>query len=357
MLNRVTVALALMNSIPLDQFLMQRLNQPTLQIQVKTQDAQIQVFLQSNPTPKAALAALIHKHLKTLELKDVETIRVYGMQSARIIAWKKEFQYSYLTKDDLDPYSFNNRFISVIAFPISILFALITNTDFFQLLFRGTQLWIHEFGHATVGWLSGHRAIPLPFGFTPVAEERSTFVYFGVLFLLGLLFWTGHKEKKPWAMGCAIVLSLLQFYMTWIMSRNTFLMWLFFGGIGGEFYLSALMMVSFYFPLPERFRWDFWRYIVLLVAANGFWHNVWLWGKIRKGAAEIPWGSIFGGSGDSGGDMNQLNEVYGWSITQIIGTYNRLGHICLLILIGTYVFVLVRQNGSLFRQFYREKNL
>jgi hypothetical protein len=346
-----------MNHISLDQFLMQRLNHPTLQIHVKIQNTQLQVFLQSNPAPKIGLAAIALKNLKELELRDIETVRVYGMPSQRTIAWKKEFQYSYLTKDDLDPYSFNNRLITALSFPISILFALITNTGFFQLLFRGTQLWIHEFGHATVGWLAGHRAIPLPFGFTPVAIERSLFVYFGVLFLLGLLFWTGYKEKKRWAMGCAIVLSLLQFYMTWIMSRDAFFMWFSFGGIGGEFYLSALMMVSFYFPLPERLRWDFWRYIVLLVAANGFWHNVWLWGKIRKGAAEIPWGSIFGGSGDSGGDMNQLNEVYGWSITQIIGTYNRLGHLCLLILIGTYAFVLVRQNHSLLKQFYREKNL
>ena len=47
-------------------------------------------------------------------------------------------------------------------------------------LLAGFQTWVHEFGHATVAWMTGRRALPLPIGWTSVSEERTHFVYFGV---------------------------------------------------------------------------------------------------------------------------------------------------------------------------------
>lgn len=78
-------------------------------------------------------------------------------------------------------------------------------------------------------------------------------------------------------MGLAVGLALLQFYLTWFTSSYTFEMLLTFGGIGGEFYLSSLLIGGFYLRLPDRWRWDFWRFIALGVAANTFWNSFWQW--------------------------------------------------------------------------------
>lgn len=60
----------------------------------------------------------------------------------------------------------------------------------------GVKIWFHEFGHAIIAWLAGRRAIPLPIGWTNVDLERSLFVYFGILILLGLLFGWGDARAN-----------------------------------------------------------------------------------------------------------------------------------------------------------------
>ncbi len=320
----------------------------TQEIQIRLRETELQILLQAK-APKAEMIAKVHSSLKEFLAPEIETVVIYGIRGNQAIAWKKQFPMptSGLTQDDVDPYSFNNRFVNLAAFPIAFLFALITNIGSFKLLFFSTHIWIHECGHATVAWLSGHKATPLPFGWTNVGEERSLFVYFGILILFGLLFWTGLRERKRWVIGLAIALTLLQFYCTWIMSIDTYEMWLSFGGIGGEFCLSTLLMVSFYFPLPEKWRWDFWRYPIVLLAANTFWASFWQWHQIKTGEGSIPWGSLFGGEGDAGGDMNQLSLTFDWSDRQIINTYTFLGNGCLLILIGIYLWILSKHARSI----------
>ncbi|KAM3100618.1 hypothetical protein ACKFKF_11355 [Phormidesmis sp. 146-12] len=320
----------------------------TQDTQIRLRETELQVLVQAK-APKAEMIAKIHRSLKEFLAPEIKTVVIYGMRGNQAIVWKKQFPMptSGLTQDDVNPYSFNNRFINLAAFPIAFLFALVTNIGSFKLLFLSTHIWIHECGHATVAWLAGHQATPLPFGWTNVGEERSLFVYFGILVLFSLLFWTGLRERKRWVMGLAIALTLLQFYCTWIMPIDTYEMWLSFGGIGGEFYLSTLLMISFYFPLPEKWRWDFWRYPVLLLTANTFWASFWQWHQIKTGEGSIPWGSLFGGEGDAGGDMNQLSLTYDWSDQQIIGAYTLLGNGCLLILIGIYLWVLSKYGRSI----------
>ena len=125
-----------------------------------------------------------------------------------------------------------------------------------------------------------------------------------------------------------VVFAVVQFFMTWVMSEDLFNLMLAFGGIGGEFYLSTLLMVSFYFELPEYFKWDFYRYPVVLGSAFAFWGAWWNWRQIDRGAASIPWGSLWGGRDHAGGDMNLLS-ANGWSDQQIIDTYNLIGGVCL----------------------------
>lgn len=304
----------------------------------------LQIFLQGQPVPKPELAEWVQRQLQGMDLPEHQTVVVYGLRSQRAIAWKQQFQLypEGATPDDRDPYSFNNRYINRLAFPLVFLGLALLN-PLLKFLLLPFHIWIHEFGHATVAWLAGHQATPLPFGWTNVGEERSLIVYGCFLALLGLLGWTGWREQKRWLLGCAVGLAVVQFYMTWILPQPVFELWLAFSGVGGEFYLSTLLMVCFYFPLPERWRWDFWRYPVLFIAASTFLDSFGMWHQIRRGESAIPWGTLLGGEGDAGGDMDQLSGA-GWSDMQIIQTYTHLGNGCLLILIGVYIFFLLKQN-------------
>ena len=288
----------------------------------------------------------------TQELEDVTTVHVYGLTAPKKAVWKESFPLPNPyrpTPDDVDLYSFKNRFSNAILLPAMAVLAIALNANpLASFLLRGVYIWVHEFGHATVAWLSGYKAIPLPFGWTNTGLEQSPFVYFGVLTLLGLLFWSGRRERRKWPVVLAIALAVVQFIMTWVLSARTYGMLMAFGGIGGEFYLSTLMLVSFYFPLPKYWQWEFWRYPVAMAAAYTFWHIFDLWNHIQKGREAIPWGSLWDGVGDANGDMNILSTQYGWSDQRIISTYTTLGQVCLFILGGVYFYFFIRQNYIFF---------
>ncbi|BAQ65446.1 molecular chaperone DnaJ [Geminocystis sp. NIES-3709] len=227
------------------------------------------------------------------------------------------------------------------SLPIAFLIAFAVN--FIDPLAWFISMWVHEFGHATVAWFSGYRAM-VTFAGTIMSFNRSLFVYFGILILIGLTFYSGWKEKKKTVMIVCVILAIVQFILTWKTSYSTYQMLLYFGGIGGEFYLSTLLIIAFYWRLPEKFYWEFWRFFALVIGTIVFWGNFTKWHKISVGKAQIPWGTFWGGRGDSGGDLNVLNNEVGWSTEQIINIYNTLGFICLLVIIGTYLYYLWKSN-------------
>lgn len=227
------------------------------------------------------------------------------------------------------------------GFPMAFLIAFAVN--FIDPLAWFISMWVHEFGHATIAWFSGYRAM-VTFAGTIISFDRSLFVYFGILILIGLTFYSGWKEQKKTTMIICIILAIMQFILTWKTSYSTYRMLLYFGGIGGEFYLSALLIIAFYWRLPEKFYWEFWRFFALIIGATTFWGNFTKWHRISKGKVDIPWGTFWGGRGDSGGDLNVLNNEVGWSADQIINTYNTLGFICFLVIIGTYLYYLWKSN-------------
>jgi len=320
--------------------------------QLRLHDGHLQIGLPAaqHPTPRQPVAKL-YTLLQSLNQADalrgrVETVSVYGLSGPRQVAWKRQFALPTAAdrQAETDLFSFQNRYSSAVIFPLLSLVAIGLNLmPITRWLLNGVNIWFHEFGHAIVAWLSGRRAIPLPVGWTNVELERSLFVYGAVLGLLGLLFWMGKREHKRWPMGLAVGLAMVQFLMTWVNSASTFLVWLSFGGIGGEFCICALLMVSFFFALPNYFRWDFYRYPVVVGAAFTFWHNLWFWRQIDRGREAIPWGTLWGGANDSGGDMQQLLQA-GWSTRQIIDRYNLLGGLCVLAVVGTYLYFALRQN-------------
>ncbi|TVQ06899.1 MAG: hypothetical protein EA368_15915 [Leptolyngbya sp. DLM2.Bin27] len=249
--------------------------------------------------------------------------------------------------DDTDILSFQNRYSNGLIFPGLLLLGMVLNAmPLASFLLRGIRIWFHEFGHATVAWLSGRQALPLPIGWTSYNPQRSLFVYLGLLTLLGLLFWAGRREGLRWPRVLAATLAVVQFAMTWLLPANTFDMLMAFGGVGGEIYLTALLIVGFYCPLPHYFRWDFYRFPVVVGAAFCFWGQVWLWQQVSQGRASIPFGSMWGEAED--GDMNILINGHGWTPGDVIGTYSTLTHLCLFAIVAVYGYTLFRQHRETF---------
>ena len=79
-----------------------------------------------------------------------------------------------------------------------------------------------------------------------------------------------------------------------------------------------------------------------MIGSITFWSTFLKWNNISLGKERIPWGTFWGGRGDSGGDLNILAQEFGWSNQQIIDTYNFIGDICLFIIIGFYLYFLTR---------------
>lgn len=210
---------------------------------------------------------------------------------------------------------------------------------------QGFHVWMHEFGHATAAWMTGRRATPLPFGWTPVEPDYSPYVYFGLLLLFGILFVAGWQERKPWPMVAAVALAILQYYMTWRMPEHEQeFWWSAFGGVGGEFYLSALLMASFYVQLPDKFKWGLCRYVFFLIAASAFLHIVIYWNGIYHGTEDIPFGSMINGEDDANGDMNKLMNDFGWTGSDIRRNYQYLGYGCWAGLAFVYAIFALRLN-------------
>ena len=247
--------------------------------------------------------------------------------------------------DEFALFAFDNWKVNVLAPPLLLGFMALVNVSPLGFLLKGFHVWMHEFGHATAAWMTGHRATPLPFGWTPVEPEHSNFVYVGLLLMFGLLFAAGWKERKAWPMVAAVGLIALQYHMTWRMPdhRQEF-WWGAFGGVGGEFYLSTLFMMSFFVQLPEKFKWGACRYVFFLIGASAFLNIYFYWNQVYHGLEEIPFGSMINGEDDQGGDMNKLMDGYGWTKAIIRRNYHQLGNGCWVALGLVYAVFALRLN-------------
>ena len=247
-----------------------------------------------------------------------------------------EEKVSENSMSDWDPRNFRSIWVNLLAPPVVIGLAWLISVSPLGFFFQAFFIWIHELGHATVAWMSGYKALPLPMGWTNISPEKQDFVYWGVLFLLGVFFVAGWKERRLWPLIIAPIIAVAQWWMTWKVPEWRTEMWITFGGVGGEFYLSALMVVAFFVDLPEKFRWGSCRYLFLFMGAACFLDSYIFWREVAAGTEDIPWGTMIHGEGDEGGDMNKLHEGWGWPIQKIYQTYNAIGTTCLIAVAAIY---------------------
>ena len=92
-------------------------------------------------------------------------------------------------------------------------------------------------------------------------------------------------------------------------------MWQILSGALGELLLGAFLLVAFHFPLPDKIRWDFWRWVAIIPGALCFTHAMKLWRTVASDVSQMPWGSALGN--DSDGDMNRLVQQFGWGANEL----------------------------------------
>ena len=119
------------------------------------------------------------------------------------LAQREEAEWEEAKLSVWDPRSFESPWVNALAMPVVIGLAWGFNQLPVAFMLQGLKIWIHEFGHATVAWMSGFKALPLPIGWINISHGKHDFVYWGVLFLLSIFFWAGWQEHRYWPMFIA----------------------------------------------------------------------------------------------------------------------------------------------------------
>ncbi len=243
--------------------------------------------------------------------------------------------------------AYDQPLIQYLALPIAALIGLVFGAfGLARPVVVIAQIWFHEVGHAVPAWLSSRAALPLPFGFTFWREEPSWFTGLCVLFLIGVLGVTSFRERRYYGVAAAVMLLALWSYMTVVLDPHASIGWILFGGLLGELVLSTVAIVSFYYRAPDRLRWDFWRYVVLVPAACVFAASFAMWIRIDQGTQALPLGSIIGAPGDGTGDIERMMAGYGWTGASLTTTYRAIGTVCFLTIVGHYAYFAIRARLS-----------
>jgi hypothetical protein len=201
------------------------------------------------------------------------------------------------------------------------------------LVWATVEMWFHELGHAVVAWLGGFMAVPLPFFTVVPREERSPLVVIVVAGLIGAVAWEAWRRKyRPLLAGCGVLL-LVQIALTFGLNPAQAAQWWIFAGQAGAIVLPAVVMVAFY--QRAGWRWDFWRYPALVIAAIGYAHAMFTWIGVARGTEVMPHGSAVGQ--ESEGDMERLVRTYAWTRESLAHAYLVLGLACLGVLAIVYL--------------------
>ncbi len=202
------------------------------------------------------------------------------------------------------------------------------STRFGEALAFLPRIQFHELGHAMVAWSTGRSALPLPFGLTSWSLERSWLLVAMELLFASLLLTHGVRVRSAPAIAVAVAMaSVLTMGLATPLDASE--EWLVAGGMVGEALLPALALLAFHLPLPARFRWDFWRWLLALFALVALASVVRGGWQIEAGEQPVPFGSFVGQSMD--GDLDRLVNDHGWAASSLRPLFGRLATLALVL--------------------------
>jgi hypothetical protein len=219
------------------------------------------------------------------------------------------------------------------AIPAALVLAVL-----FHILMPGLQrialgMPVHELGHATCAWFTGHFAIPTLWK-TPVWDKGFVFP----ILLFGLFCWmifsAWRKEKIGLAaLGGAFI--LLQAWGTLVLSAKAADALIVFGGDGIGMVIATALMCLFFFGKETQLYQGWLRWGFLVIGAAAFVDMYATWWAARTDFGRIPFGhqEYVGAS-----DPVRLVDDFGWPTEVMVKRYLVLGLCCLAALAAVYAW-------------------
>jgi Zn-finger nucleic acid-binding protein len=227
----------------------------------------------------------------------------------------------------------------LVALPLAVVMGFIMEKiHLLSLIAWYFSMLVHEFSHGLVAWLSGFPSLPLPFGFTFIAEERHLWAT-----AWGFILWSGGMTAalilRSFIIGVHFgVLFLMQIYFSLFLSQHQAQAMVIAGGVAGEILFAGWLLGAFHYKPTEKLRWDFWRFPCFILGLFLFNKGILRWMYIYLEHKEIPWGTVMGGNNH--GDMSRLRDVWHWRPEEIKNRYFVLCVAAVLWIILHYVIFL-----------------
>lgn len=220
------------------------------------------------------------------------------------------------------------------AVPALILAALAFHAwDFGHFMQRtALSMPLHELGHATTSWWCGFTAIPTLWK-TIIPESRGIVIIL-VIAAWGFVVFRGWKSQRLGIACIGLALGALQFLGT-TASADTAGVWITFGGDAGAMVLGTLLMMTFFVGEDSRLRRGHLRWGLAAIGAAAFVDTFATWWRARSDSDVIPFGEI---EGVGLSDPSKLQDLHGWTTTQLVDRYVLVGAMCLVALTAVYVW-------------------
>jgi hypothetical protein len=189
----------------------------------------------------------------------------------------------------------------------------------------------HEFGHAFAAWLVGHFAIPLPAVLFTITSGQPSILPTLCFLALGVYGGIAWRRTRQRAGVLLVVLFFVHIFVRSLLPEQQAQVWILLGGCLGEIVLSALGVAAFSLRFPDRLRWDFWRFGVLVWSSMTLMHSVALWYSVGSDLRKMPMGSASGDARD--GDMNRLISGFDWTVSELAGLYTKVTYLTCALLV------------------------
>ncbi|MBC7465125.1 MAG: hypothetical protein H7256_03975, partial [Bdellovibrio sp.] len=124
---------------------------------------------------------------------------------------------------------------------------------------------VHEMGHAFAAWMNGRFALPIgaivpTAGMTIIGYSYHFLVTLIYLAAFGYLGLKAYQQKLYFWVALSFCFIVISIAMTFSLAADQVGPIISYGGVAGEFLLSAVLIISFYQPSFKILRWDFFRY-------------------------------------------------------------------------------------------------
>ncbi len=200
------------------------------------------------------------------------------------------------------------------VFVLGFLFMYVGGDGFVRIFFG---MWLHELGHATSAWITGHWAVPGPWR-TSIDAEQSISVTLALLAIMGFVgfrAWQAERKTLTYTMGGVALFVLVCTYGLSERSAQTAIT---FFGDGGMMIFGGALVLTFWVPVGTHIHTSWLRWGFIVIGALAYLDGVFTWWPARKDASVIPYGEI---EGVGLSDATKLIDVAGWTQQELIDRY------------------------------------